>query len=187
MPNRAVRTFAAAALLAVPAIGFTSPAHASSQGTFIQCVTGFSTQTFTPPLTFEPKPTHLKEEGTVGTCVSDVPGLSYGTYEYNGNGTLSCLTGSAAGKSNWKWHKSDGTVIGTTVVGEEGALAVVLRPNGNNVVVITAKTAAGSIIHPGRMVHNEQLVATDQTACAQDGMKTQDGINLGLNFTRDLI
>ncbi|MEV8311858.1 hypothetical protein AB0P36_32165 [Streptomyces flavidovirens] len=69
---------------------------------------------------------------------------------------------------------------------DENDPAVVTRINGNNVAAATADTTGGSIIHRGRMEYTEQLLATDQTACAQDGLNTQTGTNLGLTFTRNV-
>ncbi|MBT2401421.1 hypothetical protein [Streptomyces sp. ISL-100] len=124
----------------------------------------------------------------MGTCVSDVPGLSYGTYVYSGNGVLSCLGGNSTGKFTWTWHRSDGSVIGNTVVGlDADDPAVITRVNGNNVAATTADTTGGSIIHPGRMEYTEQLIATDQTACATTGLNAQTGTSLGLTAQDTLI
>ncbi|MFF3345362.1 hypothetical protein [Streptomyces sp. NPDC002779] len=73
-------------------------AHADSAGTFIECLTGNSTQEFSNPITYTPRQTAINETGTAGNCVSDVPNLSYGTYVYSGNGVLSCLGGNSTGK-----------------------------------------------------------------------------------------
>ncbi|MGW0718080.1 hypothetical protein ACWD3K_25460 [Streptomyces sp. NPDC002778] len=182
-----LRTIIGAALLAAPAIALAPPAHADSAGTFIECLTGNSTQEFSNPITYTPQQTEINETGTVGNCVSDVPNLSYGTYVYSGNGVLSCLGGNSTGKFTWRWHDNDGNVIGSTVVGlDENDPAVVTRVNGNNVAATTADTTGGSIIHPGRMVYTEQLIATDQTACLLGGLNTQTGTNLGLTFIRNL-
>lgn len=185
---RHAKRIAATALSTAALIAVTAPVHArtlrADSGTaLIVCAAGTSVQQFSNPITYDPHETNITETGTVFDCVSGVPGLSYGTYEYHGHGKLSCLGGDSVGQFIWTWHRSNGSVLGTTIVGlDANDLTVATRVNGNNVATTTAEADGGSIAYPSQMVYTEQLLATDELACLGAGLKTQTGTSLGLTF-----
>src|ERR1700738_2154516 len=68
--------------------------------------------TYTPGITFTPKPTNISSSGVLGPCVSVTdPTLTSGTYQGSGTGNVSCTGGTFAGTVTYHWNNGrDSTV-----------------------------------------------------------------------------
>jgi hypothetical protein len=84
---------------------------------------------YTPGITFTPRPTNISSSGVLGPCVSMTdPTLTSGSYQGSGTGNVSCTGGTFAGTVIYHWNNGrDSTVSYTAVIGTRlGAETVVL-------------------------------------------------------------
>ncbi|MGW0932911.1 hypothetical protein [Streptomyces sp. NPDC002644] len=143
------RTLAAAAAglaLAASALLTTAPAARADTVTqtdssvLVDCL-GSVTSTFSPGLHLLPATITLSSSGPLGTCVGGDADHVTGSYTASGTGTLSCtLNLPLPASGTVTWRDADGKV---SDVSQFTALAVPLRPLGQNVVAVTGTITTG--------------------------------------------
>ncbi|MGW4806894.1 hypothetical protein [Kitasatospora sp. NPDC004272] len=136
-------------------------ATAQADPTLIDCA-GSVSSTFTPGLHLLPSTVTLASGGPLGTCVGGDADHVSGSYSALGTGSLSCsvnLPFPASGVVTWR--NSSGHV---TDVSNFTALALPLRPLGENVVAVTGTITTGDLTGRG-VVLEFVLPTTALTAC----------------------
>jgi hypothetical protein len=161
---------------------FASPAALAHDGS-ITCLAGVVHQEFSPAVEPAPHQVSVHQDGVLFGCVSlSHPDIVGGTWTYQGQGNLSCITGgNSEGTYTFHWVDANGNPEGTTVA-DWATIAVTVRPDGQNLAVGIGPTTGGTHMHPGYMVL-ETLLLANPLACLTTGVEEQDGVMLGLTIT----
>lgn len=149
------RAVVAAALLSLMTSAPAAHAHEGS-ATLVACA-GTVAATYSPGLTYAPKPTAVRSQAVVGCPVSADSTLTSATFGGNSTGTLSCLLGPAKGTLTIHWNN------GTSSTASITSLAAV-RPNGNMVTISTGSITSGKFTG-ATVVTEVTLLASKATAC----------------------
>jgi hypothetical protein len=158
-----------AAPMSVAAAGSAS-ATAAGLATLVACPLGTEATTFTPGLTFVPRPTSVHVEGTLGGCVSTTnPSINNATFTIDGHGTASCLLPTFDSTMVVvDWNSGANSVIRYT-------LTVNIKPGGETVFVSVGQVVSGQFA--GAAVVRATVEATlDVAKCLTgDGVRHASG------------
>ncbi|QLE70316.1 hypothetical protein FGW37_00670 [Streptomyces rectiverticillatus] len=163
MPTRHLRkawSIAAAILLTAVTAPTAAPASHTGDGggpLVLMACAGTVAATYTPGLTYVPKPTAVSSQAEVGCPVSAGSRLTRATFGGSSSGTLSCLLGPASGTLTFHWDKGKTSTAAIRSV-------VAARPNGNVVTASTGRITSG--VFTGALVVTEvTLLASGLTDC----------------------
>lgn len=142
----------------------------------ITCL-GSQTTTYEPGLTFQERPTTFTVTGTLSSCSSPTnPQIVSGTFSSKGEGSFSCVTGSAVLTSVIKWNTGQSTTV-------QIGFNLNAKPNGTTVLVSLGQVADG-LFRGGVYLAPKVLTSPNLLGCATpEGMLTASGpvsVTIGL-------
>lgn len=160
----------AALPLALAGAVLTGAGAASADTPPVACAAGSQSSTYNPGLRLvlpPPPDVHVHTEGNLGVCVAPDLVHTAGTFELDGTGPLSCLSGGSGGTGRIDWaapgtHASHFTYTGL----------IVLRPDGVSVITETGEITSGD--YAGHTLVMAKVVASvNLLACATPQGLTQ--------------
>ncbi|MEU4212378.1 hypothetical protein AB0F13_20660 [Streptomyces sp. NPDC026206] len=173
---RRVRTIACAAALLTVAAALSPAANAADGSTVLMTCAGTVAATYSPGLTYTPKPTAISSHAVIGCPLPIGSRAATATFGGRSNGTLSCLAGPASGTLTFHWDENrafhgDKRETSTASI----TSIVTLRPNGNMVTASTGTITSGRFAG-ATVVTEVTLPASSATAClTSQGLTSASG------------
>lgn len=171
---RSIRFVVAATLLATAGAVASPSASAapSAEGdllTLVSCPLGDEAVRFQPGLTYEPEPTNVHIEGTMGPCASlSNPEIAYATFTVNGSGTASCLAAQFNSTMVVDWNDGPNSVIRYNIT-------INAKPNGESVFISEGEVVSGQF-EGAQVVRTTADVTLEVTKClTEEGLEHASG------------